>query len=81
MEGKKAAVLPDPSKAIERAEALRKRARTAMEALAGNEEEIARVHEQLAARRPERRDEYRRIAEQARTRARKTREDLDTFPD
>lgn len=52
-----------------------------MEALAGNEEEAARIHEQLAAMRPERRDEYRRIADQARRRARKAREDLGTFPE
>jgi hypothetical protein len=37
----KAAVLPDPGKAIERAKALHKRARTVMEALACNEDEIA----------------------------------------
>jgi hypothetical protein len=79
-ERKQAVVLPDPSKAIERAKALRKRARTAMEALAGNEDEIARVHELLAARRPEQRDEYRRIAEQARMRARRVRENLRAFP-
>ncbi|HET6908532.1 MAG TPA: hypothetical protein VFH54_04270, partial [Mycobacteriales bacterium] len=76
-----AAALPDPSKAIERAQALRKRTQAAMEALAANEDEIARVHELLAARRPQQRDEYRRTAEQARSRARKVREDLRTLPD
>lgn len=72
-EREQAAVLPDPGRAIEAG-------RAAMEALAAREDEIADVHELLAARRPEQRDEYRRTAEQARMRAHKVREDLRTFP-
>lgn len=60
-----AAWLVDPGKAIERAEALRTQAITAIEAFAMTEEEIARIHEQLAAARPGRRDEYRRTTEHA----------------
>ncbi len=75
----RAAALPDPGKAIERAKALRKQALAAMEAFAANEEEIARVHEQLAARRPERRDEFRHTAELARTMARRARDLLGAF--
>ncbi len=55
-----AAWLPDPDKLIERTEALRKQTLTAMEAFAANEEEVARLHEDLAARHPERREEYQR---------------------
>ena len=51
-----------------------------MGALAAAEEEVARTYEQLAARRQDRRDEYRRTAEQARMTARKIREDLRTPP-
>lgn len=59
----------------------RHQARTALEALAINEEDVAKSYEQLAASRPERREEFRRAAEQARERARKVREDLRIFPD
>lgn len=59
-----------PGEAIERARALREQAVVAMEALATREDEIARVCEELASRRPERRDEYRRAAERARMGAR-----------
>jgi hypothetical protein len=45
-----------------------------MESLAANEDEVARLHEELAATRPERRGEYQRTAEQARATARKARE-------
>jgi hypothetical protein len=69
-----AAVPPDPSEAIERAKVLREQAIAAMEALAVNEDQIARIHEELAASRTERRDESRRSAEQARTAARIARE-------
>ena len=78
---KQAAKVPDPSKAIERAKALSKHARTVMGALAAVEEEIAGTFEQLAARRQDRRDEHRHTAEQARITARKIREDLRTLPD
>ena len=70
----RASALPDPSEAIARARALREEGLAAMEALATNEDEIARMNDELAARRPERREEYRRIAEQARTSARNARE-------
>jgi hypothetical protein len=72
-------VPPDPSEAIEQAKVLRERAMAAMEALAANEDQIARIHEELAASRPERRDEYRRTAEQARTAARRAREIVRKF--
>jgi hypothetical protein len=68
-----AAALPDPSKAIARAKALREEGIAAMEALASKEDEIARINDELAASSPERREGYRRIAEQARTSARKAR--------
>jgi hypothetical protein len=69
-----AAVLPDPSEAIKRARVLREQAIGAMEALAANEDQIARIHEELAASLPERRGEYQRTAEQARAGARRARE-------
>jgi hypothetical protein len=74
-----AAVLPDPGEAIERAKALRQQALAAMEAFAATEEDIACAYEQLAGRRPDHRDDYRHIAEQARTSARKAREALRRF--
>jgi hypothetical protein len=74
-----AAALPDPSEAIERARVLRAQATAAMESLAAREDEIARIFEELASRRPARRDEYRRTAEQARTGARRAREVLRKF--
>jgi hypothetical protein len=43
-----------------------------MEAFVATEEEAARILEELASRQPERRDEYRRTAEQARTRSRQS---------
>lgn len=61
--------------------ALRKQTLAAMEAFAANAEEVARLHEDLTARHPERREEYQRTAEQARTMARKARETLRTFTD
>ena len=73
--------LPDPGRPIERALALRKQALTAIEAFAANEDQVARVHEEIAASRPDRRDDYRRIAEQARSTARKAREILRSFTD
>ena len=74
-----AAALPDPGEAIERARVLREQAMAAMEALAAREDEIARVYEELAGRRPARRDQYRRTAEQARTGARRAREVVRKF--
>jgi hypothetical protein len=75
------AMLPDPGESIERAKTLRKKVLAAMEAFAANEDEAARVHEQLAAMRPEHRGEYRRTAERARTVARRARQVLGTFAD
>jgi hypothetical protein len=74
-----AAGLPDPSEAIERARMLGQQAIAALEAFAVNEDQITRIHEELAASRPERRDEYRRTAEQARTAARRAREVVRKF--
>jgi hypothetical protein len=79
VEREHAAVRPDPSEAVERARVLGEQAMAAMEALADNEDQIAHIHEGLAARRPERRDEYRRTAEQARTAARRAREIVRRF--
>jgi hypothetical protein len=67
----RAAALPDPYDAIARAAALREQGLTVMEALAVVEDQLARTHKEMAARSPERRDEYRRTAEQARTSARR----------
>ena len=68
--------LPDPAKLIEHGVALHQQARTVIEALAATEDEIARLHEALAARHPERREEYLGTAEQARASARRAREIL-----
>lgn len=45
-----------------------------MEAFAALEDQIARVHEDLATRRSDRCDEFRRTAEEARASARRARE-------
>jgi hypothetical protein len=58
---------------------LHKKAVAAMEAFVATEEETARILEELASRQPERRDEYRRTAEQARTRAGRARSALRMF--
>jgi len=68
--------LPNPGQAIERSRQLRQQTLTAIEAFAVNEEQIARLHEDMAASPPSHRDEYRRVAEQARGTARKAREIL-----
>ncbi len=73
--------LPDPSKAVERAKEVRTRARNAVEAFAAAQEEIARINQQLAARLPDHRDEYQRIAKQARETARKARDVLPVLTD
>jgi hypothetical protein len=69
-----AAWQPDPGVQVKRAQELRRQARTAIEAFSATEEQIARLHDELAASRPERRDEFRRTAEQARQVARQARE-------
>jgi len=66
--------LPDPGPMIERSRRLRQQALTAIEAFAATEEQIARVHEDLAASKPGHREEYRRVARQARDTARRARE-------
>ncbi len=71
--------LPDRAKPIDRARALRAQALAAIEAFAANEDEIARVHEDLAAGSLSHRDEYRQVAEQARRTARRAREILRAF--
>jgi hypothetical protein len=75
-----AQLLVDSRQRVERAGALRRQAiaarRDAVAVILGFaaiEEEIARVHDELAARWPGRGDEYRRVAEDARTRARRAR--------
>lgn len=65
---------------IERAKALREQAVAAIEAFARTEEEIALLHEQLAAASPTDRGEYLRIAGNARDGARKARDLLQAFP-
>jgi hypothetical protein len=51
----------------------------AIEGFAAAEDEIARIHQELAAEYPERRDEYVRTAEQARAGTRSARESLRKF--
>ncbi|HEX6932381.1 MAG TPA: hypothetical protein VF162_09580 [Streptosporangiaceae bacterium] len=71
----------DPGQVIERSVVLRRRARAAIEAFAASEDEVARIHEELAAGDPERRVEYQRAVEKARAGARAAREILRTFRD
>jgi hypothetical protein len=66
--------LPDAGPMIERSQRLRQQALTAIEAFAANEEQIARLHEDMAASQPRHREEYRRVAERARVTARRARE-------
>lgn len=73
-----AAWLPDSVQEIERSRRLRQQVLTAIDAFAASEAQIARLHEDLAAADPSRREEHRRIAEQARDTARKAREMLRT---
>jgi hypothetical protein len=71
--------LPDPSSLTERRTVLRKQARHAIQAFVSNEEETARLFQDLAARNPEHREEYLDAAQQARTSARSAREALSRF--
>jgi hypothetical protein len=71
---------PDPSQSVERAKALRGRSIAMIAAFAASEEEIALVHEEMAARDPTHREEYRRTAARAREAARRALEILETFP-
>jgi hypothetical protein len=60
---------------------LRQQTLAILEALAACEEEVARVHENLAASHPGRRNDFLRVAEQARTAAHKARETFRSFAD
>lgn len=75
----RAAALPNPAEVIQQARDLREKGLAAMEALAANEDKIARIHDDLADAHPRRQDEYRRKAEQARIAARKAREVVRKF--
>lgn len=70
---------PDLDDAIDRVRDSRRRARLAIQAVAASEDRIAHVLEELAAGRPDRREEYRRAAEQARKAAREAQEILRAF--
>ncbi len=76
-----AALQRDPTAAIQRSEALRRQAQAAIENFASSEDRVARIHEELAASNPDRREEYQRIAEKAREGAHRAREILRTFMD
>ena len=71
---------PDPSQSIERAKALRGQTIAMIVAFAASEEEIALVHEEMAARAPAHREEYHRTAAQAREAACRALEILAAFP-
>ena len=66
---------------IERAEALRERACDVIKAFADAEDEVARVHEELAASNPGHSGQYRHAAEEAHSAAHKAREALRAFID
>ena len=66
--------VPDPGTLAERAAKLREQARNAIRAFAASEDEIARLHEEMAARDPERGEQFLRTAAQARATARRARE-------
>jgi len=61
-----AGLLPDPRGPVERAEVLRRHLLAIAGSLARAEEEVARIHEELADRDPDRSAEYRRVADEAR---------------
>lgn len=71
--------LPDPGPLAERGKVLRRRVLASMRALASNEEEAARIFQDLAASNPNRRAEYLDQAEHARTSALSAREVLARF--
>lgn len=71
--------LPDPSSLTVRRRNLGKQARLAIQAFVSNEEQTARLYQDLAARHPERREEYLGQAEHARTSARSARDALGRF--
>lgn len=76
-----AAPLPNPDQSIRRARALRERAAGAIAAFATTEEELAWIHEQLAATSSDRGDVYRHAAQQARATAARAREMLRELTD
>ncbi|MGE5289996.1 MAG: hypothetical protein ACM3ML_22985 [Micromonosporaceae bacterium] len=67
------------SQQLEWGAALRQQAATALAAVADTEEKVARFHDQLAAQRPGRADQYRRVAEQARAHAARAHEMVQRF--
>jgi len=71
----------DPGQAVDRNEALRKRAREVIEDLARSADEVALSYEERAASDPGRREEYQRMAGQAREAAGKACEFLRGFGD
>lgn len=70
---------PELDDAIDRVRNSRNRARLAIQAVAASEDGIALVLEELAVGCPDRREEYRRAADQAREAAREAREILRAF--
>ena len=66
---------------MEQSLALRRRVREAIKALAANEDYIARINEELATTNPDRREEYRRAADNARAAAREASEISRVFTD
>jgi hypothetical protein len=70
---------PEPADLAKRSRLLRQQSLVTLEALAASEEEVARVHEDLAARHPAHREDYLRVAAKARTAARRTRGTLRSF--
>ena len=73
-ERERAAEPPDPAQVIERSRWLRKKIAASLEAFAVTEEEVARVHEELAARRGDGGEKHRRIALEARQQMRRARD-------
>jgi hypothetical protein len=76
-----AGAIAEPTVLAERARRLRQQTLETLAALAANEEEVARVHEDLASRHPEGREDFLRVAEQARMAAKRAREVSRNFGD
>ena len=73
---------PDVSEAIERSRILHEQARTAILSFAANEDEVARIHEDLAVRYPRMREKYQQTADRAREAAERARQTLrEHFPE
>jgi hypothetical protein len=73
------ALPPDSGSVIERSRKLYQQALTVIEACAASQEQVAGINEDLAASRTSHREEYRRVAEQARATAHRAREILRTL--